>query len=739
MHIIVQIIGLFYCLIPRKYNQYLKVYKNKKVRINIFICVCGEPKSIVETTIKAAQLAITKYIETIHPLYKPNLIVLNDGFAAKKPDARKIEILCKKLGIRHIARKDNSGFKAGNINNGFKLTKTSDPHNTLDIILDSDFSAKEDLLIELVKPFKNKKVDFVQSPQRYKNETTWIAQAAAAHQIFFFNYICPSKGHDNALFLCGTNFAIRRSAINDVNGLDTRFITEDYATSLNLHLKGKRGVFMSKVLAEGIAPSNLKSYFNQQKRWSKGSFDVTFAYLKSILFGPLTMKQKLHYLLSSTYYLIGIRDIILLLAPLPYLFFHISLIKANTLQFLFLVYTPMVIYNFILYIFLFKHPIKSLVLDMISFPVFASSFVSSIFKQKLSFIVTIKKYEKENPFYVYKIQLGLILLLSIGILISFKNHYLNQTYGSFINHFWAFFDIILLSLGFILLCVENYKLPFIKNLFFNRKVIKKINFNFHPNLYRLTLSVGIIIVTFYTILFFNKASFASIITRPARPAAHEILVPSTGVYYGYYNPYLNTHPSNPTIKMIAHEKPSLTMFYQDWGKSNSNFDGYFLNTLYNKNIVPIITWEPWDSNDPEDKNKMYSPQRIINGDYDTFIRSWARSAAAYNKPFFLRFAHEMNGNWYPWGGVEENTPEDYILMWRHVHTIFEEEKANNVIWVWSPNHIDIHGESNSALKYYPGSLYVDWVGFSAFNWGMSNGQTEWKSFKDLSAGIYQEL
>ena len=40
--------------------------------------------------------------------------------------------------------------------------------------------------------------------------------------------------------------------------------------------------------------------------------------------------------------------------------------------------------------------------------------------------------------------------------------------------------------------------------------------------------------------------------------------------------------------------------------------------------------------------------RIIAGDFDAYIRRWARSTAAYGRPVRLRFAHEMNGDWYPW-------------------------------------------------------------------------------------------
>ena len=38
----------------------------------------------------------------------------------------------------------------------------------------------------------------------------------------------------------------------------------------------------------------------------------------------------------------------------------------------------------------------------------------------------------------------------------------------------------------------------------------------------------------------------------------------------------------------------------------------------------------------------YALREIIAGKHDAYIAQWARDAAAWGKPFYLRFAHEMN-------------------------------------------------------------------------------------------------
>jgi glycosyl hydrolase family 26 len=80
----------------------------------------------------------------------------------------------------------------------------------------------------------------------------------------------------------------------------------------------------------------------------------------------------------------------------------------------------------------------------------------------------------------------------------------------------------------------------------------------------------------------------------------------------------------------------------------------------------------------------------------------------------VRFAHEMNGSWYPWGqGVNGNTAADYVAAYRHVHDVITAAGATNVIWVWSP--ITVISRPNVPLApLYPGDGYVDWLGLSVY-------------------------
>ncbi|HSW97235.1 MAG TPA: glycosyltransferase family 2 protein [Candidatus Saccharimonadales bacterium] len=735
-HTLLLTAGMFYSLWPRKHPQYKKINRNKDLQVNLFITIAGEPIEIVRDTILHAKKAAQYYKNTVKPHKDPRVIVLNDGKAAKKEGWEDVASYCKKLDVYHIARDTNEGFKAGNINNGIQSFPARNSQKTIDCFFDADFCAKENFVTEILKPFLDTDIDFVQTPQRYRNLNTWVAEAAGSHQIFFFDYICPAKSADNALFLCGTNYAIRRQALLDAGGVDSRFVTEDYATSIRLHLLGKRGVFLPKVLALGLAPMNLKEYFNQQTRWCKGCLDANSKFFKELFFGHLTIRQKFHYFLSTAYYLIGVRDLILILAPIPFLFFGISLIRANTLTYLTLIYFPYMVYCFTLFLLTFRNPVKSLVLNIVSFPVFASAFISCIVKRNIPFTITIKKYEKENPFKVYTIQLLVACMLVAGLIYSSvtKSH-VNVT-GTYINYFWALYDAILLFIGFWLVIIENLSFTIV---FPSLKSSFKGNVN--KSLWAGTL-IGLFIFV-YMIMQHNNIQLttaAQAQTNVLNIKKQELLIPHNSLYYGYYLTSLNAHPHIPKSGILPNEKASLAMYFQDWGEEKQ-FDTKFMNSLSDQNVIPVITWEPWNVKATQNGKiiqKDYSPKAIANGKYDTFIRNWAHEASVYNKPYFLRFAHEMNGNWYPWGNMDGNTPQDYKKMWIHVHTIFVEEGATNTIWVWAPNNTDENGQSQSVMDFYPGDTYVDWVGYSGFNWGNTK-KTSWMSFQNLSQNIYAIL
>jgi len=167
------------------------------------------------------------------------------------------------------------------------------------------------------------------------------------------------------------------------------------------------------------------------------------------------------------------------------------------------------------------------------------------------------------------------------------------------------------------------------------------------------------------------------------------------------------------IEDLLGRKVDLVNFYLGW--NFGGFDTKALDDIEALGALPEVTWEPWNYRLGSHQGR-YALSRIIAGSFDGYIRSWAKAAAAWGKPFMLRFAQEMNGNWYPWGAaVNGNNTGEYVQAYRHVHKLFTSVGATNVIWVWSPNIL--YPGSVSLSSVYPGNSYVNWIGVDGYNWG----------------------
>ncbi len=161
----------------------------------------------------------------------------------------------------------------------------------------------------------------------------------------------------------------------------------------------------------------------------------------------------------------------------------------------------------------------------------------------------------------------------------------------------------------------------------------------------------------------------------------------------------------------------------------------------------MVTWEPWGGNT---NARNWGCEDIVAGNHDAFIRSYARQVRAAGVPVLIRFAHEMNGDWYPWAtayaGVaqrnNDNSPAMFCAMWKHVVGIFRREGATNARWVWSPNILytnnfnDARTQERDLYSMFPGDAWVDWVGVSLYNDG---AHQPWRSFVNLFEPTYNAL
>lgn len=178
------------------------------------------------------------------------------------------------------------------------------------------------------------------------------------------------------------------------------------------------------------------------------------------------------------------------------------------------------------------------------------------------------------------------------------------------------------------------------------------------------------------------------------------------------------------------KKPYLAMVFVDWG----NFiDDEVIRNIYAKECVLVATWEPWHAID----KKGIDYDAILSGSADFYIKDFAKKLKRINRPIFLRFAHEMNGDWYPWSASKIGS-ERYIAIYRHTKDVFDKVGTSNVKWIFSVNWEDIPKENNF-INCYPGDEYVDFIGIDGYNWGSTKLWSRWLSFKEIFQKRYYEI
>ncbi len=291
--------------------------------VDVYICCAGEPEHIIWKTVIAAQEMTLPH----------NTWILDDGKKAANREAAEL------LGVGYIKRTTNAHAKAGNVNAAFQRT-----NGRFVVILDADHVPRPDFLTQtLPHLIANPSIAMVQTPQTYyTNDRGMVSEGAAVSQDLFYEAIMPAKNVSNAAFCVGTNVVFRRSALKSLTereltkkerrkhkleeDTDARTITalgeeypeggiwvgsnsEDIWTSLELHRRGWRTVFVPKVVTQGLTPDRLGPFLKQQFRWSSGGWEILLigGVLKS---HRLTLSQKIQYMLVPSHYMLSFASVI---------------------------------------------------------------------------------------------------------------------------------------------------------------------------------------------------------------------------------------------------------------------------------------------------------------------------------------------------------------------------------------------------------------------------------------------
>ncbi|RKP02712.1 hypothetical protein CXG81DRAFT_24677 [Caulochytrium protostelioides] len=219
-------------------------------------------------------------------------------------------------------------------------------------------------------------------------------------------------------------------------------------------------------------------------------------------------------------------------------------------------------------------------------------------------------------------------------------------------------------------------------------------------------------------------------------AKHE---PESGLLFGmWYDRLSGVTPSDIEDKLQSHH---ISMWQSDINITDTLQDASpFLRDVekINTDAAIFLTVYPFEGIDAVSDGAIADLAKLLGR--LTAQKLTAASGASATRRVFLRYASEMNGNWFKYG----MQPTKFVEHYRRVVTAVR-AAAPEVAHIWGPNSpngypwiggkyapepgspdfqlldtnhngkLDI--DDDPFTPYYPGDEYVDWVGISAYHYG----------------------
>ncbi|MEH0983450.1 glycosyltransferase family 2 protein [Micromonospora sp. CPCC 205556] len=305
--------------------------------VDVFLPVCGEPPHVLRNTWEHVRAMGRHYRGEV------TVYVLDDS-----PNEA-MERMALAFGFVYQRRPNRGWFKkAGNMRYAFERTMSD-----FILVLDADFVPRKDMLDQMLPWFDAEpKAGIVQSPQYFRVHMgqTWVERGAGAVQELFYRSVQVSRqAHDSAICV-GSCAIYRRDALFSIGGSTLIEHSEDVHTGFDLRMQGWNLRYIPVVLAAGLCPADVDSFFTQQYRWCAGSMSLLGS--KKFWSTKLRWRARLSYISGFCYYLhTGLFTFVAPIIPVLMLTaFADQIALAN-----YLLIVPSVIYNMIIFPFWHKN------------------------------------------------------------------------------------------------------------------------------------------------------------------------------------------------------------------------------------------------------------------------------------------------------------------------------------------------------------------------------------------------
>jgi hypothetical protein len=150
----------------------------------------------------------------------------------------------------------------------------------------------------------------------------------------------------------------------------------------------------------------------------------------------------------------------------------------------------------------------------------------------------------------------------------------------------------------------------------------------------------------------------------------------------------------------------------------------YIRTIYKRGGVITLSWH---LNNPLTGKTAWDPAPgtvasiLPGGEKNDLYKSWLDKVAGFITnlkdensvpiPVILRLYHELNGNWFWWGG-NHCTPEEFKQLWRFTVSYLRDTK--NIHQCLYAYNTDRFNSKEDYLLKYPGDKWVDVIGFDIY-------------------------
>lgn len=307
--------------------------------VDVFIPSYNEDPELLAGTLAAAK-------SMIYPRDKLSIWLLDDGGteakrAHKDPAValaatrrhEQLKALCKAMGVNYHTRKKNDHAKAGNLNDGLRVSKAE-----LVVVFDADHAPVREFLKETVSFFReDPKLFLVQTPHYFLNpdpleKNLRTFRSMPSENEMFYSVLQRGLDKWDASFFCGSAAVLRRAALTAVGGFSGQSITEDCETALSLHSKGWHSLYVDKPLIAGLQPETFVAFIGQRARWCQGMLQILILN-RPFLARGLKVSQRICYAGINLFWLFPLSRMAFMLSPLLYIFFSLEIYQANIQEF----------------------------------------------------------------------------------------------------------------------------------------------------------------------------------------------------------------------------------------------------------------------------------------------------------------------------------------------------------------------------------------------------------------------